>query len=148
MRQSRTLLIIATSLAWPIAAAAQAAAPVTPAQAAPAATQAAVAPALLGFIDFGVRNTSTDGDAARYERYRDLGDGLFIETFRWQREARGFFTNLAADHVGPEDQRYTRRRRPARPVEELVSIRPDSDADEPDDADAVQRRHRRPESDD
>ena len=31
-------------------------------------------------IDFGVRGTSADGDAARYERYRDLGDGLFLET--------------------------------------------------------------------
>ncbi len=30
-------------------------------------------------IDFGVRGTVTTGDAARYERYRDLGDGLFLE---------------------------------------------------------------------
>ena len=105
MRSSRTFLFTVATLAWPIAAAAQAGAPApTPQAAAPAA---AVAPAPLGFIDIGVRNTSTDGDAARYERYRDLGDGLFIETFRWQRESRGFFTNLAADHVGREDQRYT-----------------------------------------
>ena len=26
-----------------------------------------------------MRGTATDGDAARYERYRDLGDGLFLE---------------------------------------------------------------------
>ena len=35
-----------------------------------------------GRIDFGVRGTTLDGDAARYERYRDLGDGLFLESRR------------------------------------------------------------------
>ena len=31
--------------------------------------------ALTGSIDFGARITSASGDAARYERYRDLRDG-------------------------------------------------------------------------
>jgi len=59
-----------------------------------------------GAIDFGVRGTSTDGDAARYERYRDLGDGLFIEALRLKREQKGWLLNLTADHVGRSDQRY------------------------------------------
>ena len=36
-----------------------------------------------GSIDLGVRGSNLTGDAARYERYRDMGDGLFLETFRW-----------------------------------------------------------------
>ena len=31
-------------------------------------------------VDFGVRGTWLKGDGARYERYRDLGNGLFLET--------------------------------------------------------------------
>lgn len=59
-----------------------------------------------GWVDFGVRGTSMTGDGARYERYRDLGDGLFLETFRWQAETGGWFINLNADHAGRSDQRY------------------------------------------
>ena len=56
--------------------------------------------------DFGVRGTSVDGDSARYERYRDLGDGLFLETVRLNRERKGWLFDLAAEHVGRRDQRY------------------------------------------
>ena len=59
-----------------------------------------------GAIDFGVRGTSVDGDAARYERYRDLGDGLFAETLRLTREQNGWFLDVAGDHLGRRDQRY------------------------------------------
>lgn len=62
-----------------------------------------------GWVDFGVRGTSLKGDGARYERYRDLGDGLFLETFRWQAETGGWFVNLNADHAGRADQRYNGR---------------------------------------
>jgi MtrB/PioB family decaheme-associated outer membrane protein len=60
-----------------------------------------------GWVDFGVRGSSLTGDAARYERYRDLGDGLFLETFRWKAQRDGWFLDLGADHAGRRDQRYT-----------------------------------------
>jgi MtrB/PioB family decaheme-associated outer membrane protein len=60
-----------------------------------------------GLIDVGVRGSSLTGDAARYERYRDLGDGLFLETFRWKAQKNGWFLDAGADHAGRRDQRYT-----------------------------------------
>ena len=36
-------------------------------------------PAIFGQIDFGGRITSIDGDEARYQRYRDLRDGVFFD---------------------------------------------------------------------
>jgi MtrB/PioB family decaheme-associated outer membrane protein len=60
-----------------------------------------------GLIDLGVRGSSLTGDAARYERYRDLGDGLFLETFRWKAQKNGWFLDAGADHAGRRDQRYT-----------------------------------------
>ena len=60
-----------------------------------------------GWLDIGIRGTSTAGDAARYERYRDLGDGLFLESFRWKAEKNGWFIDGMADHAGRRDQRYT-----------------------------------------
>ncbi len=60
-----------------------------------------------GSIDLGVRGSSLTGDAARYERYRDLGDGLFLETFRWKAQKNGWFLDAGADHAGRRDQRYT-----------------------------------------
>jgi MtrB/PioB family decaheme-associated outer membrane protein len=59
-----------------------------------------------GAIDFGVRGTSFDGDGARYERYRDLGHGLFVEGARLNRDRNGWLLGLTADHVGRRDQRY------------------------------------------
>jgi MtrB/PioB family decaheme-associated outer membrane protein len=77
--------------------------------AANAQTAAADTKTQSGWIDFGVRSTSMTGDGARYERYRDLGDGLFFETFRWQAETNGWFINMGADHVARRDQRFTGR---------------------------------------
>jgi MtrB/PioB family decaheme-associated outer membrane protein len=68
--------------------------------------QATDLPVTTGAIDFGVRGTSVNGDAARYERYRDLGDGLALEGVRLSRERRGWLFDFMADHVGRDDQRY------------------------------------------
>jgi MtrB/PioB family decaheme-associated outer membrane protein len=57
-------------------------------------------------LDFGLRGSSLSGDAARYERYRDLGDGLFLETARWGRQSGDWFLNVAGEHVGRRDQRF------------------------------------------
>ena len=59
-----------------------------------------------GFFDFGGRGTSTSGDAARYERYRDMGNGLFLENARLIRDRNGWIVSLNAEHVGRSDQRY------------------------------------------
>jgi|CXWL01.1.fsa_nt_gi hypothetical protein len=58
-----------------------------------------------GSLDIGGRFTSTTGDEARYERYRDLRDGLnanllfFKETDKWVLDIR-------ATNIGYNDQRY------------------------------------------
>ena len=94
MRMSSALLTFALALV-PLTARAQ-----------PASAPPPVATGWTGAIDFGVRGTSADGDAARYERYRDLGDGLFVEGLRLNRAHNGWFMDLTADHVGRRDQRY------------------------------------------
>jgi MtrB/PioB family decaheme-associated outer membrane protein len=57
-------------------------------------------------VDFGVRGSRVDGDRGRFERYRDLGDGLFLERLRLNRERGGYLLAIEGDHVGRRDQRY------------------------------------------
>lgn len=76
-----------------------------PATAQPPAAETGVA-RWTGRIDFGLRGTALDGDAARYERYRDLGDGLFLETARANREYAGWLIDFRGEHVGRRDQRF------------------------------------------
>lgn len=59
-----------------------------------------------GWVDFGVRGTDLSGDAARYQRFRDLGDGAFLEALRFNRATDSWLLDVAADHVGRDDQRY------------------------------------------
>ena len=80
-------------------------APTPPADAPQAAAEDEENTGWVGFIDVGVRGTSIDGDPSRFERYRDLGDGLFMESLRLSREANGWIFDLAGDHVGRRDQR-------------------------------------------
>jgi MtrB/PioB family decaheme-associated outer membrane protein len=63
-------------------------------------------PALFGQIDFGGRATSVEGDAARYQRYRDLRDGGFFDLtdFYWERGLSLF--SGSARNVGWKDQQY------------------------------------------
>lgn len=63
-------------------------------------------PGTTGFFDFGGRGTSTTGDAARYERYRDMGNGLFLENARLMRDRNGWLVSVNAEHIGRSDQRY------------------------------------------
>ena len=79
------------------------AAPATP----PAQPTEPAEPALpsLGSIDFGARITGTDGDAARFERYRDLRDGV-SSLFRIGKETPTYFFDASASNVGYRDQRY------------------------------------------
>jgi MtrB/PioB family decaheme-associated outer membrane protein len=93
MRIVKGILILAIAMA-PAAAVAQTK---------PAAETSA---ATTGWVDFGARATSTTGQPARYERFRDLGDGLFLEQFRIEATKAGWLVNLGADHVARTDQKY------------------------------------------
>jgi MtrB/PioB family decaheme-associated outer membrane protein len=89
----RTIVATLTLAALPIAASAQ-----------------GTSQQLGSWADFGVRGTNISGDSARFERYRDLGDGLFMETVRLNRETNaGWLLSYSGDHVGRSDQRHTGR---------------------------------------
>jgi MtrB/PioB family decaheme-associated outer membrane protein len=68
--------------------------------------EAAASSSRRGLVDLGVRGTTLDGDGARYERYRDLGDGLFLEAFRFRQTEGDWLVDLAGDHAGRRDQRF------------------------------------------
>lgn len=93
---TRLILVLATVL---VSTSALAQTPVQPAPASIGATG--------GLLDFGARGTTADGDAARYERYRDLGDGLFLETGQLFWEKNRWLVDLRASHAGRRDQRFT-----------------------------------------
>ena len=73
----------------------------------PVSADEEVPPAWTGRFDFGVLGTSVDGDPARYERYRDLSDGLFLEDARVHRERNQWLLDFVGEHVGRKDQRLT-----------------------------------------
>ena len=70
----------------------------------PAAT-AASTPGFLNTIDFGFRGTSTSGDEARWERYRDTRDGAYTNLVFGKQTDRYWF-DAAAKNIGYHDQRY------------------------------------------
>src|SRR5512143_371524 len=59
-----------------------------------------------GTIDIGGRFTTTDGDEARYERYRDLRDGVNAN-FLFGKETKGWTFDFLAKNIGYRDGRYT-----------------------------------------
>ena len=70
------------------------------------AQQASPSPA-NGSLDFGLRTTDVSGDPARLQRFRDIGDGAFLERARLERQGSNWFLDVTAEHVGRRDQRYT-----------------------------------------
>lgn len=76
-----------------------------PAQAQPQPAVSTVTPQ-FGTIDFGYRGTSFTGDEARYNRYRDLRDGLYVNRFRFAKESGTTAFRAEANNVGYRDQRY------------------------------------------
>ena len=58
-----------------------------------------------GQVDVGGMFTATDGDEARYERYRDLRDGAFTASQLGQETGTHLF-DVTASHIGYRDQRY------------------------------------------
>ena len=59
-----------------------------------------------GQADFGFRGTSysDDSDEARYQRYRDLRNGVFLENVRWGKNSDTKYWDVRATHVGYRDQ--------------------------------------------
>jgi MtrB/PioB family decaheme-associated outer membrane protein len=60
-------------------------------------------------LDLGLRFTDVAGDEAKFQRFRDVGDGAFVERFRFDRTGRDWSFEFGADHVGRLDQRYSAR---------------------------------------
>ncbi|MBI4477829.1 MAG: MtrB/PioB family decaheme-associated outer membrane protein [Acidobacteria bacterium] len=61
----------------------------------------------VGILEVGGRVTNITGDEARFQRFRDLGDGAFLQKFSFDRQEKNWLVNLGAVNVGYEDQRYT-----------------------------------------
>ena len=60
-------------------------------------------------VDVGVRGTifGAGSDQARFERYRDLRDGPFLDRLRVNKDTDAFRYSLQADNVGYRDQRFS-----------------------------------------
>jgi len=97
LRFSTISTLAALLFALPSIVAAQDAAP----DAAPARTVR-----LTGSADFGLRLTDVSGDEARWQRFRDLSDGVYLNRFRLVEIGTDWRVRATADHVGREDQRY------------------------------------------
>jgi MtrB/PioB family decaheme-associated outer membrane protein len=96
-----------TRLTIPTAALLLASANLALAQATPqtqTTTPAAVSP-VTGTIDFGVRGTTTNGDEARYERYRDLRSGANMN-LQLGREGASYAFDAMARNIGYRDGLY------------------------------------------
>jgi MtrB/PioB family decaheme-associated outer membrane protein len=63
-------------------------------------------PPQVGSFDAGVRVSEVDGNAARFQRYRDLRDGGFLENFRYRRDVDDWLFRATFAHIGYRDQRY------------------------------------------
>lgn len=68
--------------------------------------QAQSAAPTSGVIDIGGRFTSTTGDEARYQRYRDLRNGANVN-FVFNKETADWTFDVKATNVGYRDGRYT-----------------------------------------
>ncbi len=71
-----------------------------------ASASAQVASAQPASVDLGLRFTDIAGDAARFQRFRDISDGAFLERVRLDRQGPNWIFTAGADHAGRRDQRY------------------------------------------
>jgi MtrB/PioB family decaheme-associated outer membrane protein len=60
----------------------------------------------FGQIDFGYRGNDITGDAARFQRYRDLRDGGYVDQFKFKKDSDTWLFNAGATNVGYRDQSY------------------------------------------
>ena len=57
-------------------------------------------------IAFGYRGGDVSGDAARFQRFRDLRDGGYVDQFKMKKDSATWLFKAAANNVGYRDQRY------------------------------------------
>jgi MtrB/PioB family decaheme-associated outer membrane protein len=100
-RFSTVLCLTVLAAAWPAGSHAQAPQAGTGESPAPPAAAGA-----SGWIDFGARATSVSGDEDRFNRYRDVGSGGFVERFQWGRATETQVFRAAAANAGRRDQRF------------------------------------------
>jgi MtrB/PioB family decaheme-associated outer membrane protein len=60
----------------------------------------------LGRVDVGFRGDHIKGDEARYNRFRDLRQGAFLDNFKLEKETPSWFFLGEARNVGYRDQRF------------------------------------------
>ena len=100
--RTRHLMLTVTLLLTPVVARAQA----PPAAGQPQAPAQGTADSpFTGTVDVGGLFTTTDGDEARYERYRDLRDGAYTN-LTLSRFTDKYMFEGSAQHLGYRDQRY------------------------------------------
>ena len=99
-------------LGWPLAAAAQqrptgvAAPEQLPVAQSPGGEVTAAGPlATAGSIDLGFRGTTTTGDVARYERYRDLRSGSWSR-LTFDKTSDSYLFGAKAQNIGYRDQNF------------------------------------------
>src|SRR5512133_1430181 len=63
-------------------------------------------PPSSGSVDIGGRFTSTSGDEARYERYRDLRSGVNANVI-FNKETDNWAFDVKGTNIGYRDQRFT-----------------------------------------
>src|SRR5678815_2845299 len=68
-------------------------------------TPGAAAPVTFGSIDLGFRGTTTSGDAAEYERYRDLRSGSWSR-LAFDKSTDMYLFGARAQNIGYRDQRF------------------------------------------
>jgi MtrB/PioB family decaheme-associated outer membrane protein len=73
-------------------------------QAAPAATD--VGTTTSGSFDFGGRGTTYTGDPARYNEFRDMSNGLFLDNFGTAIQKSGWFMDVNGNNAGRKDAFY------------------------------------------
>jgi MtrB/PioB family decaheme-associated outer membrane protein len=80
---------------------------------APAKPQVTAAPtdtatsATSGSFDLGGRGTTFTGDPARYNEFRDLSNGLFLDNFGTSIQKAGWLVDLGGTHAGRQDAYYS-----------------------------------------
>ena len=76
-----------------------------PAPRPPAPEKGAAETATVGSIDLGFRGTTTSGDAARYERYRDLQSGAWSRLL-FEKSSDQYLFGASAQNIGYRDQDF------------------------------------------
>ncbi len=103
MRGPFTPLIV-LSLLGPTSAASGQTSPAAPA---PEAAASAATSRSGGQAEFGGRASSISGDAARFQRYRDVRAGPTLDRSQYQKVKQRWEFNASLEHAGYRDQRYT-----------------------------------------